>query len=169
MALTSKVSVALNGKLTGSPDLATAEANVSLERAVSFLDGALAGQANVVWQDSGTIAASGTTDLDLAGTLTNALGSGASFARIKGLVISAAAANTNNVVVGAAASNAWATLLGATHTITLRPGAFFAIGVGSADLTGYAVTAGTGDILRLANSAAGTSVAYDIAIVGTAS
>ena len=31
---------------------------------------------------------------------------------------------------------------------------------------GYAVTAGTGDILKVANSGAGTGVTYDIVIVG---
>jgi len=60
----------------------------------------------------------------------------------------------------------WVTLLGATHTLTLRPGAFVAVGTGAADATGYAVTATTADLLKIANSGAGTSVTYDIHIIG---
>jgi hypothetical protein len=168
MALTSRISAAINGLLTGSPDLASTQANVKLEKSNSFLNGALAGQANVIWQDSGSIAASSTTDLDLAGALTDALGGAAVFARVKGLIISAAAANTNNVIVGAATSNPWTAALGSTHTITLRPGAWVALAAGTADLTGYAVVAGSGDTLRLANSGAGSAVLYDIAILGCA-
>lgn len=166
MALTSRISVALNGLQTATPDLASAQSNVGVERTYSFLDGVLAGQANRVWKDAGLIAASSNTDIDLAGTLTDDFGATVTFARIKALVIAAAAANTNNVVVGAAASTPWTALLGATHTITLRPGAWIALGAGTADLTGYAVTAGAGDVLRLANSGAGTGVNYDIAIIG---
>lgn len=166
MALTSRISVALNGLQTATPDLSAATSNVGVERTYSFLNGTLAGQADRVWKDSGTIGASSNTDIDLAGSLTDDFGGTVAFARIKALVIAAAAGNTNNVVVGAAASNPWTTLLGSTHTITLRPGAWIALGAGTADLTGYAVTAGTGDVLRLANSGAGTGVNYDIAIIG---
>jgi hypothetical protein len=35
------------------------------------------------------------------------------------------------------------------------------------DATGLAVTAGTGDKLKLANSAGSTSVTYDVIILGT--
>lgn len=166
MTLTSKVAIALNGKLTTTPDLTKLAGDVSLERASSFLNGTLAGQADRVWVDINTIAASGTVDIDLAGSLTDPTGAAVTFARVKGLVISAASANTNNVVVGAATSNPWTALLGTTHTLQLRPGAAICLMAGMADLTGYAVVAGTGDILRLANSGAGTSVAYDIAVIG---
>ncbi|CAM5376651.1 hypothetical protein SCALM49S_02945 [Streptomyces californicus] len=70
------------------------------------------------------------------------------------------------MVVGAASSNPWATLLGATHTLTVRPGGFVAVGTGVADAIGYAVTASTGDLLKIANSGAGSAVTYDIHIIG---
>jgi hypothetical protein len=168
MALSSLVTVSLRGKLTGTPDLGSAEANVAAEYTKTFANGALAGQADRIWADTGTLAASANTDLDLAGALTDVFGATVTFARVKAIVVAARDANTNNVVVGAAASNPWIGLLGATHTLTVRPGAFIAMACGSADLTAYAVVAGTGDLLRLANSGAGTSVTYDIAILGTA-
>ncbi|WP_128818022.1 hypothetical protein [Streptomyces sp. S063] len=147
-------------------ELGTSRAPQALSRSVSLGSGTGAGKADRVFSDRRTLAASGTEDLDLAGVLVDAFGATISFARIKGLVIAAAAGNTNNVVVGAAASNPWSTLLGATHTLTLRPGAFVAVGTGAADATSYAVTASTGDLLKVANSGAGSAVTYDIHIIG---
>jgi hypothetical protein len=125
-----------------------------------------AGNADRLFSDHRTLAASATEDLDLAGALTDAFGATVTFARIKGLVIAASQENTNNVVLGAAASNAWATLLNSTGTITLRPGAFMAVGTGEADAIAYAVTASTADQLKVANSGAGTPVTYEIHLLG---
>ncbi|MET7412516.1 hypothetical protein [Streptomyces rubiginosohelvolus] len=147
-------------------DLGTSRAPQALSRSMSLASGTGAGKADRVFSDRRTLAASGTEDLDLAGVLVDAFGASITFARIKGLVIAAAAGNTNNVVVGAASSNPWATLLGATHTLTVRPGGFVAVGTGVADATGYAVTASTGDLLKIANSGAGSAVTYDIHIIG---
>jgi len=153
-------------ELTTALDLGTGRAAQTLSRKMSLANGTAAGQADRVWSDRRTLAASGTEDLDLAGVLLDAFGAAITFARIKGLIIAASTANTNNVVVGAAATNPWATLLSATGTVTLRPGAFLAVGTGQADATGYAVTAATADLLKVANSGAGTSVTYDVHIIG---
>lgn len=147
-------------------DLGTSRAAQALSRSVSLGSGTGAGKADRVFSDRRTLAASATEDLDLAGSLVDAFGATITFARIKGLVVAAAAGNSNNVVIGAASSTPWATLLGATHTLTLRPGAFVAVGTGVADATGYAVTASTGDLLKVANSGGSTSVTYDIHIIG---
>ncbi|MFF9844617.1 hypothetical protein [Streptomyces sp. NPDC013740] len=166
MPLTSDFGITVSGTQTKAGDLSTPSDVLSWRRGVHLESGTTAGKADLRFTDTRTLAASATEDLDLAGVLLDAFGAALTFVRIKGLFISAAAANTNNVVVGAAASNAWATLLNATGTITLRPGASFAAMSGSADATGMAVTAGTGDLLKVANSGAGTSVTYDIVIVG---
>lgn len=77
----------------------------------------------------------------------------------------AAAANTNNVVVGGAASNGFINWVGdATDVINVRPGGVFMLV--APDSTAYAVTASTGDILKVANSSSGTSVTYTIVIIG---
>lgn len=160
------VAVSAFGELTSVLDLGTGKAAQPLSRQMSLSNGTGAGKADRLFSDRRTLAASGTEDLDLAGVLLDAFGQAITFARVKGLIIAAAAANTNNVVVGAAATNPWATLLSATGTVTLRPGAFLAVGTGQADATGYAVTAATADLLKIANSGAGTSVTYDIHIIG---
>jgi hypothetical protein len=160
------LAVSAYAELTSALDLGTGSAKQSLSRSMSLGNGTAAGKADKVFSDRRTLAASATEDLDLAGVLLDAFGAAITFARVKGLLIAAAAGNTNNVVIGAAASNPWSTLLSATGTVVLRPGAFLAVGTGVADATGYAVTAGTGDLLKIANSGAGTSVTYDIHIIG---
>ncbi|GAB2731790.1 hypothetical protein [Streptomyces bullii] len=166
MPLSSTLAVAAFTELSQAAGLGTGKVPVGLSRSATLGSGTGAGKADKVYQARRTIAASGTDDLDLAGVLTDAFGASITFARVKGLFIAASAANTNNVVIGNAATNAWATLLNATGTVTLRPGAVLAAIAGSADPTTYGVTASTGDILRLANSAGGSTVTYDICIVG---
>lgn len=170
MPLTSQLSVNVAAKQTAPLDLGPTDgltANVAKNYAVSLLNGTLAGQADRLFQDTRTIAASSNDDLDLANVLLDVFGATLTFARIKALVVSAAAGNTNDVLVGGAATNTLASLTGATtDKIRLRPGATFALLAGAADLTGYTVVATTGDLLRVANSGAGSSVTYDIVVIG---
>lgn len=166
MPLTSSMGITVDGTYTKVMDLSTAADPLSKRWGASLASGTGAGLADLRFTDTRTLSASATEDLDLAGVLTDAFGATLTFARVKGLFISAAATNSNNVIVGAASSNAWASLLNATGTITLRPGASLALIAGAADATTYAVTAGTGDLLKVANSAGGSSVSYDIVIIG---
>lgn len=166
MGMASTLSVAASVDLSKALDLTTPEDQLVFRRTVQLADGAAAGQADIAFHDRRTLAASANEDLDLAGALTDALGDAISFVRVKGLFISAASANTNDVIVGAAGANAWATLLNAAGTLTLRPGACAGFFAGVADATGWAVTADTGDLLHVANSGAGTAVTYDVVIVG---
>jgi len=69
------------------------------------------------------------------------------------------------VLVGGAASNQVATIFGATNDVlVIRPGGMFALT--APDNTGMAITASTGDLLKIANSSSGTSVTYTIVIIG---
>ncbi|MEV0445854.1 hypothetical protein AB0I84_12875 [Streptomyces spectabilis] len=167
MGVTSTLSMSASVLQTKALDLTAAEDSLAFRRAVQLTDGVTAGKADRVFHDRRTLAASASEDLDLAGVLTDAFGQALTFVRVKGLFIAAAATNTNNVIIGNAASNAWAALLGATGTVTLRPGASLGVMTGPADATAYPVTAGTGDLLKVANSAGGTGVTYDVVIVGT--
>jgi len=145
--------------------LTSASQVLDISSQLNFTSGTGAGQVDRIFSDTRTITASSTEDLDLAGVLTDSFGSTITFARIKGIYVAAASANTNNVVVGAG-TNPWLTMLNSTGTISLRPGAVFLASIGSADTTGWAVTAATGDILKVANSSSGSSVTYNIVILG---
>ena len=167
MGLASNIILNIVADYTRALDLANTRSPLNKQYTVTLTDGAGAGQANVVFHDRRTLAPSANEDLDLIGTaLTDPAGVALGLVRVKALIVSAAAANVNNVVVGAAAANPWATLFNATGTATLRPGATLAYFAGSLDATAALVTAGTGDLLRVTNGGAGTSVDYDVIVIG---
>jgi hypothetical protein len=168
MPLIASLQVVLNATLTKTPGLTVPATNIPVNRIQQLTSGVGAGQADRLYAATRTLGASATEDLDLAGVLTDDFAQVITFARIKMLYVAASAANTNNVVVGAAAATPWTGFLTATGTMTYRPGTWgVPVAVGAADATGYVVGAGAADFLRVANSAGGTSVTYDIAIIGT--
>lgn len=123
-----------------------------------------ANQADRIFHDSRNLAASGTEDLDLAGSLSSPLGGTVTFARIKLVMVTASAENTNNVNVTRPASNGVPLFLAAGDGIPIKPGG----GVlwWAPDTTGVAVTGGTGDLLTFTNSAGSTDVDFDVIIIG---
>lgn len=160
------VAVAVKGTLQNSLDLKTVTAALNFGRSISLANGTGASQADKMFDDTRTIAPSGTDDLDLAGVLVDAFGTAITFVKVKAIIVAAAAGNTNNVVVGAAASAQFVGPFGAaTHTVHVRPGGLLVLAC--SDATAWGVTATTADLLRIANSGAGTSVTYDIVIIGT--
>lgn len=165
MTLTTRIKSALSARVTTTTDTGTANASHVMSVEVDLTNGTGAGQADRVWSDTRTISASSSENLDLAGVLTDAFGTVVTFARVKAVKVTAAAANTNNVVVGAG-SSPWLTFLNAAGTATLRPGGALLAVCGEADATGWVVTAGSGDILKVANSSSGTSVTYTITVIG---
>lgn len=166
MPLTTRVTVELTGLLTAALDFTTPSSSVDIRQQIDLASGTGAGQADKIWTDQRTLTASSTEDLDLAGVLVDPFGATITLARVKAILVRASAANTNNVVVGGASATQWAALLGTTGTVTLRPGALFIAAAGAADATGYVTAAGATDLLKVANSGAGTSVVYDIAVIG---
>lgn len=166
MPATASVYVNLEALLEGAPDIGSASHRVTYGPGYVFTDGSGANQVANVFSDSRTIAASSNDDLDLNGVLTNALGASVALTKVRAIVIKAAAGNTNDVVVGNATSNGVSTIFGATtHTLKIKPGGVMALV--APDNTAYGITAGTADILRIANGGAGTSVSYDILILGS--
>ncbi len=145
-------------------DLLTRSAPLSLSKRIRLSSGTGLDAADMLWTDTRTLAASGTEDLDLAGSLTGAFGNTLTFARVKAVIISAAAGNTNNVNVTRPASNGAPLFMAAGDGIAVRPGGVFAWV--APDATAVAVTAGTGDLITVTNSAGSTSVSYDVVIIG---
>jgi len=167
MALTSKLGVQIVATHTSALDLATAETPVRVRRVIELANGNSADQADLIWHDRRTVAGSGSDSLDLAGSLTDAYGNMLTFARVKAIMITAALENTTNLVIGGANSNAWATWVGdASDVVIVRPGGVFFLA--APDATAYAVTADSGDVLRIANSG-GTDAVYDIVLIGASS
>lgn len=166
MALTSSFKLTANATLSSLLDLGTVLAPFALSSSVSLATGTGAGQADKVFADTRTLAASATEDLDLAGALTDAFGGSITFARIKAVIITADPDNTNLVQLTRPAANGVPLFMAAGDGIALRPGSCFAWFAGAADATGVVVTAGTADLLTVTNSAGTTGVDYSVLIVG---
>ena len=129
------------------------------------VDGTESGEMDLLWHDQRTISASSSEDLDLSGSLVDSFGTTMTFVDVRLLVVKASADNTNDVEVGGAGSNTFINWVGdATDKVIVKPDGMLYL-YSPADPS-YAVTAGTGDILKIANSGSGTSVTYDIYIGG---
>lgn len=164
MALTTKFVTQVTSTLTDALDLSTVTDPLAYTQRTTLTSGTAANQADMLWHDRRTLAASATEDLDLAGVLVNGLGDTQTFARVKGFLVFAAAANTNNVQVTRPAANGVPLFIAAGDGVNVRPGGTLLII--APDATGYAVTAATGDLLTFTNSGAGTTVTYDVVIIG---
>jgi hypothetical protein len=165
MSLTTTLRVALSAVQYAARDLTTVRAPLDYTKSTTLGTGTAAGQADLIFSDTRTLAASASESLDLAGSLVDALGATITFARVKGLIVRAADANANDVVIGGAASAAFVGPFGdATDKLKIKPGGLLVLM--SPGATSYPVTATTADLLQVANSGAGTSVSYDVIIIG---
>lgn len=164
MALVSDLLVRVLLDQSSALDLVTASAPLSMSQRTRLTSGTGSGQADVAFSDTRTLGASASEDLDLAGALASALGGSAVFAKLKAVVVTAAAGNTNNVNVTRPASNGVPLFLAASDGLAVQPGGSFAwIAPGS----GVTVTASTGDLLTFTNSAGTTGVTYSVILLGT--
>ncbi len=161
------VEIKINSTMLGDPSgaLNTPQSVINKTYTVAMTNGTGANKAEQIHQVQGTISASGTDAIDVSGTLTNAFGTTVVFTKIKGIILFAATANTNDVEIISDPTNGLVNWCKATSDgIIVEPGGMFALISPSSG--GYAVTAATGDLLNITNSAGGTSVTYDLWIIG---
>ena len=163
MALATRFDLRLVRTLTNPLDLETPTSASTYAAMIDLATGTGAGQADMTWSDQRTLAGSASEDLDLAGVLTGPFGNVLTFARVKGLLIKAASTNTNDVVFSRTATGI--PLLAASgDALSVKPGGLFLWVAPNA--AGVAVTAATADTITVANSAGGTSVTYDVIVIG---
>ncbi len=164
MSVTGNASLAFNFKdsrvvgVNSSAQDRTAFVN----KGYDFTDGVGALQGDRLFQDLRTFSGS-TDDLDLSGSLTDSYGTTITLARVKVLYVENVS-TANNITIGAASSNQFATILNSTGTLTLKPGG--SVLIVAPDASGHAVTAGTGDILRISGT---SGQQYKIGIIGATS
>jgi hypothetical protein len=166
MSLTGNLRVSVTTELTSSLDKGTATSAESINISMPITSGTGASQGNQVFSDTRTLSASSNEELDLSGSLSNGLGDTVTFTRIIGLVVEAAAANGDTISVGGAAANGFESWVGATgDLVKVRPGG--ALVLVAKDATGYAVTAGTADLLKIANDDSAAAGDYTIYLIGS--
>lgn len=158
------IALQIDARLVGAADLGNPVAPVRINKEIDFAPGTAAlGQADILWADQRTLAASGTENLDLAGVLAGLLGGTITAAEIVAIYVEADKGNTNDVQFFGAASNAFnGPLSGTTPKLTVGPGDCALI----TNMKGWTVTATTGDILLVANSGGTTGVTYKITLFG---
>jgi len=162
------VAMTINDEGTAALD-ATPTWKATVEAALALVAGTGAGQFDLAYAAERAVADGANDDIDLSGSLTDAFGDTITAAEIVALMVVnrpkdlSDTVNTTDLTIGAG-TNPWIGVLGATHTIgPIKPGGVVFIGASDAAGIG-AVTGGTGDILRIANSA-GAICNYQIAIL----
>ncbi len=148
----------------------TTQDHDTLRYSSSLSNGTAAQQADLLWHDRRTVTAgSPNDDLDLAGTLLDVFGQTIALAKLKGLLIrNLSTTSTDKLKVGGAGSggHAIAELFASDPDATLvipGSGCLFL----TAPLDGFAITAGSQDVLRVTHDGGASDISYDILLLGT--
>lgn len=162
--VTADINLSVRAKLTGTADLGNPSAPVSIDKHIQITAGIDAlGKADILWADTRMLAASATENIDVAGALSGLLGGTVTAAEITAIIITADKGNTNDVVAFGAASNGFnGPLSGTTPKLTIGPDDLALV----TNKKGWPVTAGTVDLILVANSSSGTAVTYTITLIG---
>ena len=138
MALTTSLTVAISASYSLALDLVTKTANLIKSIPLTLDTGTGLGQADVIFSDTRSTAATDSLDMVGGGLLDN-LGNVWAPARIKGIIVVAAAANPGNVLLRRPAANGVPFMTAAADEIPIHPGGMVIIWAPSA--AGYVVTA----------------------------
>jgi hypothetical protein len=143
--------------------------NGKLEYAQSLTDGVSADQADLIFHDQRSVGGGTNEDLDLTALVHSIYGSIVTynFAKVKAILVVNLSTTAADVlrVGGAGAGSAFATPFNGSATAQVELPADGCLLLVSRK-NGWAVTPGTGDVLRIQNPG-GSAIAYRIAIVGT--
>jgi hypothetical protein len=155
----------IKANVTGSNDFGGPDFAATIEKAMSLGSGTTANNADIVFFDVRTVASATNDDIDLAGSLSDAFGATITAAELVALMIingpRTGAANTTALTVGGGSNPVVGFTSGTIGPIL--PGGIMLLAAGHGSGLG-AVTAGTGDILRIAN-ASGAAATYQIAVI----
>ena len=164
MTLVTHVRPGFAANFTKQLDLAPVTQGLPFPGSITLKSGTGNNQADLIFTDQRTINASSSENLDLAGSLAGPAGDTLTFVKVKGIYVRAAAANGGNIVLGGASSNAFTGPFGAANDVLNIPaGGYVEL---CAPVAGWTVTAGTGDLLQVANDDSGAAATYDIVIIG---
>jgi hypothetical protein len=164
MPLSTKISFSILATLTKVIGPQTLTLTPQLTKALSWASGVALDQADRVYYNRPTIGGSATLSLDLAGALEDVFGDPFVLAKLKLIAIgSELALCPNPINLQRPATNGVPLFLAVSDGIVIAPGG--AMVWVAPTLAGVAVTAGTGDLIDIVNTAAG-NVQPEILIVG---
>lgn len=165
MTISAKLDVALALNVAGANAFSAGPFwNGQMVLSQSFADGVTANKADRAYMSQRTVASGANDDIDLAGVLTDPLGVAITAAELVGILIinkrADGTANTTSLTIGGSTSGVPG-FTAAGHVV--KPGGVFLLM--NPDATGIAaVTASTGDIIRVTNGA-GASNTYQVCIL----
>jgi hypothetical protein len=161
MALTTYLDLVLRGTQTNPLDLVTGSTSFTINKGDSLTDGTGAvDTADLLWTDTRTLPTT-SENIDLAGVLSSVYGATITAARVKAILIHNKSTTVGQTLtIGGAGSNPFLLFADSSDKYVIGPNGIFFIWEPSA--AAKAVTASTGDILKIESSA---SITYDIAIV----
>lgn len=165
--LTSEIKASIGWLFQDALDLSTVADSSQLSYHQTLVDGTNENETDKIWHVVRTLAAGVHEDLTLSALATLLFGSidAITLAKVKAiLLVNTANTAGENLTIGGATSNEWLGPFGA-------PGDKLSVPADSCLLlvnkkTGWAVTSGSADRLRITNSGNGT-ITYKIAILGT--
>ena len=177
MTLSGNVRAAMSVTALKNFDMATGSVALSSNWSLT-VDSAAAGMtSDVLWQSDGTLAASASTTIDLAGTAAgdpkDYWGADAEFDRVHAVLVknttAAAAPGESIIEVGGGSDGAGTSAFvwlfgGAADTLKLAPGGFVVSSHGQDG--GWGVTDSSADVLRLVNLDASNAATYEIVVIG---
>ena len=124
------------------------------------------GTADMLYAATYTIAASGTQNLDVAGSVTDFFGNSIAMVRVKYMMVKHASTTTaTDISFGNHAAPLINWISAATSTVKIYNDGVFLIGSGHG--TSYAVTATTADGLKILNNDSSNSATVSIVVVGS--
>jgi hypothetical protein len=166
MGLETSASFTLVSTLSGTSVFGTPQHRAEFPLSIALASGTGLNQSDKRWVSAARpLNASSSENLDLAGSLVDQFGATITLARVKLLIVQLITTTAGYTLeVGGAASNAASTFFGdTTDKLIVRAGGFGILY--APDATAYAITAGTGDILKVNNPNAG-AITYTIMVVG---
>jgi hypothetical protein len=164
MSVSGKVSLRVDFLEALAQDLGAKQFNLTKSLLLSLDDGSGLNQVSKLYADDFSQIQSVNTDLDLNPGPTGAFAAVA-FTTLKGIIVFAGSANPGNLIIGNVTNGIVAPFGAATHSQSVSPGGFYANLNPSA--TGWTVTAGTQDLVRIASAATAGTYTGSIILLGT--
>lgn len=166
MSLTSaEIRVSFSAFSDGPNSVSPQRFDPTVASLLAFTAGTTADKADRLYVAPISLSGGASVELDLRGVLTDAFGTTLNIAELVAIGVFARATNTNSIEVGGAASNAVPLFKDVSDVALVRPGGFLALAAPGA-AGQCTVTAGTGDLLKLANSGGSGTVNGTLFILG---
>lgn len=167
-SLTTTITLQVQAQATDTavtlPDASNPQANLNYTKRWQWGNGTALNQADRLYTKRHLITTGTPLALDLAGTLVDLMGNTITMARVNAIIVVSGSTTAGEIMTVGAGSNPLLNWIIATGDGN-KAGPDGAVVCVDPSATGYAVTAGTGDVLQI-SLAAGTNVPVDVIIIG---